>query len=152
MFNFRITCKCGRFITKDNDLFRISFYKLTKPTKDKTNKNEKIIEETFYYYVCPKCDSDVVVIKRKAINAAGNIKILIPEKLIGLEAIKYMQQTDKIRINKTSDLKYAESNIFVRGVPLSYFKTLSATTQRPRYINEASFSGDKVECKVKVYS
>ena len=152
MLNFKITCRCGHYIRKSDDLGLLSFYKLKTPIKQRTNKNEKIIDESFYYYVCPKCDRDVVVIKRKAINAAGNIKTLIPEKLIGLEAIEYMQQTEKNRINKTNDLVYAESSIYVRGVPLSYFKALSDTVQRPRYINEAGYSGEKVKSEIKIYS
>ena len=152
MNNFRVTCKCGHYITRNDDLYKLSYYKLRQPVQKRTSKNERIIEETFYYYVCPKCERDVIVIKRKAINAVGNIKILIPEKIIGKKATDYLLLTEKNRINKTNELRYGENNIYVRGVPLSYFKTLGAETQRPRYINEVAYSGSKVESKVKVFN
>lgn len=151
MGNFKITCKCGHYITKNDDLYLLNFYKVKTPTKKRTLKNERIIEETFYYYVCPECERDVVVIKRKAINAAGNIKELIPEKKIGIAATEYLLLTANNRINKTNELRYNDNNIFVRGVPLSYFKTIAAEVQRPRYINEAAYSGKKIESKVKLY-
>lgn len=152
MNNFKITCKCGHYITKNDDLFRLSYYKIKTPTKKYTERNERIIEEFFYCYVCPECDRDVVLIKRKAINAIGAKKAIIPEKLIGLEAIKYLQLTENNRINKTNTLQYTDTGIFIKGFPLSYFKTISATHQRPRYINECGYSGNKVECKLKVFS
>lgn len=151
MSNFRVTCSCGNYITKNDDLYKLSYFKVKQPTKKRTQKNERIIDEFFYYYVCPKCEREVIVIKRRAINAAGNIKILIPEKIIGKKAADYLKMTENLRINKTSELRYTE-NIYVRGVPLSYFKTLSAEAQRPRYINECAYSGAKIESKVKVFS
>lgn len=151
MGNFKITCKCGHYITKNDDLLKLSLYKVKQPTLRRTQKNERIIEETFYYYICPKCERDVIVIKRKAINGAGNIKALIPEKLIGEKASNYLKMTENNRINKTSELRFTQKEVYCKGVPLSYFKTISATVQRARYINEAAYSGDKIESKVKPY-
>ena len=149
---FKITCICGHFVTKKDDLSKLNYYRLKKPTLKQTDKNEKIIEESFYYYVCPRCDRDVIVIMRKAINAIGAKKVLIPEKLTGLKAIEYLHQTSDNRINKTNELILTEKNYYTKGIPLSYFKALSATKQRPRYINEAAFSGDEVECELKIYN
>lgn len=146
----RITCKCGRYVEKNDDLFRMSLYFLKKPTKTKTERNEKIIDEIFFSYICPQCDREVVLIKRRAINAAGNIKMLLPIKLIGKEASDYLEQTKTNRINKTNELKYSDSAVFVKGVAMSYFKTINKTHQRPRYINESGYSGDKVECKLTI--
>ncbi len=146
--NFKITCRCGHYITKNDDLYRLSYYKVKTPTLKRTNRNERIIEEYFYCYVCPKCDRDVVVIKRKTINPVGNKKMLLPVKLIGLDAIEYLQQTENNRINKTNTLEYSEFGNYGKGIPLTYFKTLNSTVQRPRYLNEAGFSGDKIEIKV----
>ena len=152
MNNFKITCRCGHYITKNDDLYRLSYYKVKMPTKKRTERNERIIEENFYCYVCPECDRDVVLIKRKAINAIGTKKALMPEKLIGLEAIQYLQLTENNRINKTNTLQYVGFKTFGKGLPLSYFKSLSDKSQRPRYINECGYSGDKVECAIKVFS
>lgn len=152
MNNFKITCRCGHYITKNDDLYRLSYYKVKIPTLKRTNHNEKITEETFYCYVCPECDRDVVVIKRKAMNAVGNIKTLMPEKLIGLKAIEYLQLTEKNRINKTNALEYSEFGAYTKGIPLRYFKTLNSTVQRPRYFNEAGFAGEKIESKIKIYN
>lgn len=132
-------------------MYKLSYYKVKQPTLRRTAKNERIIDEFFYYYVCPKCERNVIVIKRRAINAAGNIKTLIPEKIIGKRAAEYLVLTEKTRINKTNELRFNE-NIYVRGVPLSYFKTIGAEAQRPRYINECAYSGAKIESKVKVFS
>ena len=130
----------------------MSFYKVKEPTQKKTSKNEKIVSESFYYYVCPRCERDVIVINRKAINAVGNIKSLLPEKLIGEKATNYLIMTSENRINKTSELTYNYNSRYCRGVPMSYFKTISAEIQRPRYINEAAYSGAKIETKVKIFS
>lgn len=149
--NFKITCRCGHYITKNDDLFLLSFYKVRKPTQARTSRNERIIDEVFYSYVCPKCDRDVIVIKRKAINAVGNVKVLIPEKIIGERATEYLEKTKFNRINKTNELTYTNTGKFVKGISMSYFKTINKTHQRPRYLNESGYSGDKVECELKVY-
>lgn len=151
MKNFKITCSCGHYITKNDNLFLINFYKLKTPLLKRTKKNERIIEETFYYYVCPKCEKDIIVINRKALNALRNIKVLPPEKLMGFRAEKYLKETENNRINKTSELKYNETGVYCKGVPMSYFKTIDGTHQRARYINECGYSGDITESKVIVH-
>ena len=147
-----ITCRCGRTIYKDSDLFRLSCYSLKKPTQIRTGKNEKILEESFLFYICPQCDREVIVIKRKALNAANNKKVLLPVKLTGREALEYLELTKNNRIDKTHELTYCDTSKFVKGLSMSYFKTINKTHQRPRYLNEAGYSGEKVECKLKVYS
>lgn len=149
---FKITCICGHFVTKKDDLGLLNYYKLKTPTLKRTDKNEKIIEESFYYYVCPKCDRDVIVIMRKAINAIGAKKVLIPEKLTGLKAIEYLQLTADNRINKTNEMQLSDKGYHTKGIPISYFKALSGTEQRPRYINEAGYSGEMIESKITVYN
>lgn len=150
--DFKITCICGHFITKNDDLCKLNYYKLKTPTLKKTDRNERIIEESFYYYVCPRCDRDVIVIMRKAINGIGAKKTLIPIKLTGLKAIEYLQLTENNRINKTNEILFPEAKVYSKGIPLSYFKTLSATEQRPRFINEAAYSGDKVTSELIIYN
>lgn len=150
--DFKITCICGHFISKNNDLSKLNYYKLKKPTLNKTDNNEKITEETFFYYVCPKCERDVIVIMRKAVNAIGAKKVLIPEKLTGLKAIEYLQLTADNRINKTNEIQLSEKSYHSKGIPVSYFKSLSGTQTRPRYINEAGYSGEMIESKVTVYN
>lgn len=133
-------------------MYKINFYKVRIPTLRRTAKNERIIEEMFYYYVCPECGRDVVVIKRKAVNAVGLKKALIPEKLIGEKAAAYLSLTTDNRINKTSELRYNTTETHTKGIPLTYYKTISATVQRPRYLNECGFAGDKVENEVLILS
>lgn len=152
MNNFIITCSCGNFVTRNDDLYKISFYKVKVPTLKKTQKNERVIEESFYCYVCPKCDKDVILIKRKARNNLGHIKALLPVKLIGLKAVEYLQLTENNRINKTSTLQYSDNNIFSKGVPLRYAKSISYNTQRLRYINECGYDGDKIKTEVVIYN
>lgn len=152
ILNFKITCRCGRYITKNDDLMRLNYYKVRRPILKRTSKNERIIEETFYHYVCPQCDNDVVVIKRKAVNAVGNKKILLPEKLIGLRAVEYLHMTQNDRIDKTHELRYSQREWSCKGVPMSYFKAKSATVQQPRYINEIGNSGKPVTSEIKIYS
>ena len=148
----KITCKCGRYITKEKDLFRISYYKLRQPLDKRTVDNKKIIDEVFFYYVCPRCDRDVVLIKRRAINNAGNVFSLLPTKLIGKEAAEYLIKTQEIRVNLTNKLNYTEYGRFVNCGQISYFKAINETHQRPRYLNESGYSGDKIESKVKIFS
>lgn len=148
----KITCKCGRIVYKDSDLFRISFYKVKTPTLKRTEKNERRLEEIFFYYVCPRCDREVVLIKRKALNAAKNHKLLFPVKLICKEASEYIELTKDNRINLTNKLFYNDTSRFVKGISMSYFKSINDRFQRPRYLNECGYSGEKVECKLKVYS
>lgn len=148
----KITCKCGRYITKEKDLFRISYYKLRQPLDKRTVDNKRIIDEVFFYYVCPRCDRDVVLIKRRAINNAGNVFSLLPTKLIGKEAAEYLIKTQEIRVNLTNKLNYTEYGRFVNCGQISYFKAINETHQRPRYLNESGYSGDKIESKVKIFS
>ena len=150
MNNFKITCGCGHFVTKNDDLYKISYYKVKKPTLFQTEKKERVIEETFYCYVCPECNRDVVVIKRKARNAAGHIKALLPEKLIGLKAVEYLQMTENNRIDKTNTLQYSECGIVTKGIPLRYGKTINHNTQRLRYINECGYDGKRIKTDIKV--
>lgn len=149
MNNFKITCRCGHYVTKNDDLYRLSYYKVQKPTLSKTQKNERIVAETFYCYVCPECNSDVVVIKRKIRNNSGRISALLPQKLIGLEAVKYLQMTENNRIDKTHSLEFSVG-VFTKGEPMTYYKTLSPIHQRPRYINECGYSGKRIENEVKI--
>lgn len=148
----KITCRCGRYVTKDKDLFRISYYKVKTPTEKRTKDNKRIIDEVFFYYVCPRCDRDVVLIKRRAINNAGNAFALLPIKLIGKEAAEYLNVTKDNRVDLTSKLNYTEYGRFVNCGQISYFKAINETHQRPRYLNESGYSGDKIESKVKVFS
>ncbi len=148
----KITCKCGRYITKDKDLFRVSYYKLKNPLSKKTIDNKRIIDEVFFFYVCPQCDREIVYIKKRAINNAGNISLLLPVTLIGKPATEYMEATKEIRVNLTNKLNYTEYGRFVNCGQISYFKTINDTHQRPRYLNESGYSGEKIENKIKVYS
>ena len=148
----KITCKCGKYILKNKDLFRVSYYKIKNPTLKMTEKKERIIDEIFFYYVCPVCDREVVLIKRRARNAIGNPKLLLPVKLIGKDALNYLELTKNNRINKTNELTYSDGGKFVKGISMSYFKTINKTHQRPRYLNECAYSGDKVECELKILS
>ena len=148
----KITCKCGRYITKEKDLFRVSYYKLKNPIEKRTKDNKRIIDEVFFFYVCPQCDREIVLIKKRAINNAGNISLLLPVTLIGKPATEYMEATKEIRVNLTNKLNYTEYGRFVNCGQISYFKTINDTHQRPRYLNESGYSGDKIENKVKIYS
>lgn len=145
----RVECWCGEYFDTIQDIDKLTFYKVKFPTIKHTPKNEKIIEEVFYYYFCPKCERDVVLIKRKALNALGNRKALIPEKLVGKAASEYLEKTKENRINKTNELRYI-SKPYSKVIDLSYYKTLNGTTQRPRYLNETGFSGAKVESEVLI--
>ena len=139
----KVYCWCGEYIDTLKDLHRLSFYKVKTPTIKRTPKGERVIDEFFYSYVCPKCERDVVLIKRKALNSIGERKALIPVKLIGLEAVEYLQETEHNRVNKTNELCYM-TKPYSKVIDLSYFKALNDHTQRPRYLNETAFSGDKV--------
>lgn len=139
----QIHCWCGEYIDTAKDLHRLSFYKVKNPTLRYTPKNERIVEEYFYSFTCQKCDRDIVLIKRKALNSIGQRKALIPVKLVGLRAIEYLQETEHNRVNKTNELCYM-TKPYSKVIDLSYFKTINDHTQRPRYLNETAFSGDKV--------
>ena len=148
----KITCRCNRYITKEDDLYRVSYYKLRTPVEKRTSNNERIIDEVFFCYVCPRCDRDVVFIKKRAINSAGNIKAILPVTLIGKDAADYLERTKDIRTNLTNTLHYTEYGRFVKCGQISYFKAINETHQRPRYLNESGYSGEKIESKVKVLS
>lgn len=145
----KIICSCGRFADTKEDIDKISFYKVKTPTLKHTSRNEKIVEEYFYYFICPWCEKDIVLIKRKAINALGNKKAVLPVTLEGLEAAEYLARTQENRINKTKEISYM-TKPFSNCIDLSYYKTINSTTQRPRYLNESGFSGLRVENKVIV--
>lgn len=143
----KIYCDCGRYADTKEDIDKLSFYKIKTPTLRHTEKRERIVEEYFYYWVCPWCEKDIVLIKRKALNALGYKKALIPITLTGIQASEYLARTQENRINKTSELRHCAKS-FSNCIDLSYYKTLTGTTQRPRYLNESGFSGNKIENKV----
>lgn len=148
----RITCRCGRYITKEDDLYRVSLYKVKSLTEKRTARNERITAEYFFTYVCPRCDREVVYIKRKAINNIGNPKIVLPVLLVGEKAVEYLELTKDNRTNLTNTLNYTEYGRFVNCGQISYFKAINDTHQRPRYLNESGYSGEKIESKIKVIS
>lgn len=143
----KIHCWCGEFVDKDKDLHRLSYYRVKTPTIQYTRKNERIIEEYFYTFVCNKCLRDVVYIVRRARNAIGGRKAVMPEILVGLSAIEYLQKTENNRINKTHELTH-NPQPYSRVMDLCFGKTINSTTQRRRFVNETGWDGGKIENEV----
>ena len=150
--NFKITCTCGRYITKNDNLHLLSCYKVQIPTLKKASDGSRVIEEYFYTYICPQCNRDVVVIRRTARKATGKIQTLKPCKLIGESACAYLELTANNRINKTNTLCYSDYGNSVKGMPLRYAKTINSNTQRLRYINECAYDGDRIKTEVLIYN
>lgn len=149
MFLKKITCKCLHYVEVENPKYNVVKY-INKPVlKKRTDKGERVTREEFYFYVCPRCDRDVVEIHRWAINAAGNEAKREKELLIGEKATNYLIESRENRKHKLIDIREA---IHSKGIPLRYGKAINDETVRLRYINEACYDGEKIECKVKIYS
>lgn len=145
----KITCRCQHYVEVEEPQYNVSVYENKPVLKRRTDKGERIIREIVYYYVCPRCDRDVVEIHRWAINAAGNEAKREKEQLIGINACEYMLNSVNNRKGKV--IEYKDTN-YTKGIPLRYGKAINAETVRMRYINEAGFDGEKIESKVKVIS
>lgn len=143
----KINCSCGRYADTKEDIDKISLYKVKIPTIKHTLKGERIIEELFYLWVCPWCEKSIVLIKRKALNSVGNRKALMPVTLSGLEADEYLARTQENRVNKTETIRFM-TKPYSKTIDLVYFKVLTGTTQRPRYLNESGYSGSKITSNV----
>lgn len=145
----KITCKCGHYAIVEEPKYNVVKYENKPVLKKRTDKGERISREIFYFYVCPRCDRDVVEIHRWAINAAGNEAKREKELLIGEKATNYLITSRENRKQKLIDIRQA---IYTKGIPLRYGKAINDETVRLRYINEAAFDGEKIECKIKVYN
>ena len=145
----KIYCDCGRYADTNTDIDRISLYKLRQPLIKHTPKGQRIIEEWFYTWVCPWCEKDIVLIKRYALNGINRKKALLPETLTGLDACEYLMRTQDSRVNKTNDILFKIQK-YSKIIDLSYYKTISAETQRPRFVNETGFSGNKITSKIVI--
>lgn len=145
----KIYCDCGRYADTNTDIDKVSLYKVKQPTIRHTQKGERIIEEWFYSWVCPWCEKDVVLIKRYALNGLNRKKALLPVTITGLDACEYLMRTQENRVNKTNDLLYKIQK-YSKIIDLSYYKTLSAETQRPRFVNESGFSGSPIKSKIVI--
>lgn len=143
----KITCKCLYFVDVENPKYNVVKYENKPSLKKYTDKGERVFREIFYYYICPRCNRDVVEIHRWTINAAGNESKREKELLIGEKASKYLVESSNSRRNKMINYR---NFIYSKGIPLRYGKALNDETVRLRYINETAYDGDKIETKVKV--
>ena len=123
---------------------------VNKPVfKKRTDNGERVTKEIVYCFVCPECEREVVQVNRWAINAARNECKRERELLVGLKAEQYLLET--IDYRKIRPIEYKDV-IHGKGIPLRYGKCINDETVRLRYINECGFDGERIECKVKVYS
>jgi len=143
----KINCSCGRHADTKEDIDTISLYKVKTPTLKHTLKGERVVEELFYYWICPWCEKSIVLIKRKALNSLGHRKALIPVTLSGLDADEYLTRTQENRVNKTETIRYM-TKPYSKSIDLVYFKVLTDTTQRGRYLNESGYSGNKITSNI----
>lgn len=145
----KITCSCQHYVNTDDTSYNITKYENKPVLKRHSNNGEYIVKEVFYYYVCPRCDKEVVEIHRFKRNAIGNLARVEREQLFGLKAANYLIQTQETRKQRLIEFK---EHIHSKGIPLRYGKCINDETVRLRYINECGFDGDKIESKVKIYS
>ncbi len=145
----KIACKCGEFLNTDIDFFRITKYENRPILKRKSFNNKKITREIIFSFICPKCEKQIVDIHRYSTNALGNQIKIEYEQLRGIEAEKYLEFSKNNRKEKDIILKIPK---YTKGVPLSYFKSINEKTQRPRFLNEVCYSGNKVVNEIKVYN
>lgn len=137
------------YVTSEDNGEIITKYENKPVLKKRSNYGDFVVKEIFYYYVCPKCDTDVVDIHRYKRNALGNLAKVERELLVGEKAARYLIKSQQTRKQKIIEFKdYIRS----KGIPLRYGKCINDETVRMRYINEACFDGEKIESKVKVFS
>lgn len=131
----------------EDETYCINKYENKPVIKTKTDKGDRVIKEEFYYYICPRCDRDVVEIHRYKRNAAGNIAKCEKELLVGEKASDYLILSRETRKYKLIEFR---DKIHSKGIPLRYGKAINDETVRMRYINEAGFDGGKIETKVTI--
>lgn len=102
--------------------------------------NTKVIKEVVYTLLCTKNGCTKVEILRYG----NNKQLLQRETLSGQSALNFLSKTEKVRIrqNQVVPIKEIKQS---KTIPFVYGKTITSTTQRPRYINEAGFSGNIIK-------
>lgn len=145
----KLTCNCTNYIDTDEQSELVTKYENNPVIKKISNTGDKIIQEVFYYYICPKCCRDVIEIHRYKKNGIGKKAKVEKEILVGYKATNYLIQSRYCRKEKRIQFK---EYIYSKGIPLRYGKAINSETIRMRYINEACFDGNKIVSKVKIFS
>lgn len=110
---------------------------ITSPTVREYN-GKKITKEIVYTLSCKKNNCTKIKVYRMGLSKFGQSKALETIEMSGLSAITYLQETELIRKRQAQicPLKPIPS---CKTIPFVYGKVISATEQRPRYINETGY-------------
>ena len=81
---------------------------------------------------------------------SGKRKLLERERLSGLMATDYLEATAKVRERQPLSCPM-QSVPYAKYVDFRYGKVLDSTTQRPRFLNEQDWAGEKIKNKCKTY-
>lgn len=124
--------------------WRISKFKLKKPTREKIG-DSKVVKEFAYVLECKEGCTKVNIVRQIQLFDGKNTRFKTVDKkeLSGKTAYKYLQETENIRVLMPSKppikpIKYRKT------IPFVYGKTIDGFTQRGRYISEEDWATDKI--------
>lgn len=145
---FKAVICCGvKYSKNDPETYWCIDTDINKPIQKKYVGSDRVVKEVVDSYTCKKCGCLIVTVTRYGV-LRGHRKILEREKLTGYEATDYLEATAKVRERQPLACPM-QSVPFSKHVDFKYGKVLNSTTQRPRFLNEQDWAGEKIvnECR-----
>ena len=145
----RVCLCCGiSHSTTSDDFYKIDRF-FNKPVIKKISAaNKKIVSEIVFITVCDHCNQYVIEIKRYTLNGRGKKILEETETLRGADAYDYYLKTAGNRVYYPLSNPFESERPQSRAIPFIYGKTLSATEQIPRYIDESDNAGELIKSEV----
>lgn len=144
-----IVC-CGvKYSKNDPETYWCIDTDLNKPVQKKYVGSDRVVKEVVDSYTCKKCGCLIVTVTRYGV-LRGKRKLLERERLSGLMATDYLEATAKVRERQPLSCPM-QSVPYAKYVDFRYGKVIDSTTQRPRFLNEQDWAGEKMKKECKVY-
>ncbi len=144
-----IVC-CGvKYSKNDPETYWCIDTDVNRPIQKKYVGSDRVIKEIVDSYTCKKCGGLIVTITRYG-TLRGRKKLLERERLSGIEATNYLTATANVRERQPLSCPI-QSVPYSKYVDFRYGKIIDSTTQRPRYLNECDWAGDKIKNECKTY-
>ena len=137
-----IVC-CGvKYSKKDIDTYLCIESGINIPVQKKYVGNEKVSKEVVDNVICKKCGCNIVEISRFG-KLRGNYKLLERERLSGIRAVEYLEETKEIRQRQRLSCPIKRVK-YAKHIDLCYGKSISATKQRARYVNDLGWGSSEI--------
>jgi len=145
----RVCLCCGvSHSTTSDDFYKIDRFYNKPVVKAKTDTNKKVVSEIVFVTVCDNCNQYVIEIKRYSLNGRGKKVLEETQTLRGADAFEYYLKTSKNRVFYPLQNPFESERPQSQTIPFIYGKTLSATEQIPRYIDESDNAGDIITSEI----